>query len=415
MEDEIKPNPEVKLQEYKIISKYLEKNDQDETSKDIQLPTPESLEKIFSSKIVQDSLTFDIKKFTSFLEKGEKEEMPIINLDKIKYIQNGDILPYLLLFLGGINSVNDIYDFFDESVKIPNERGFVDNSLNFLDYLNSVIEYLKQNDKVTVLFIQLDILLNSLNELGINIKTEKDNTLYRSIKDSYLSLDSNKILVILAPSNNFWIKSPKNSINGENYDIKLNNYNNIFYNKKFIEKFLSKITKHVRCTFGLLCSMSYKNLKNCWDGLEKQFSDKCPKKVIFLDQKVHEEIKDPKQKKPSYYRNMKKILEFLKKDKDINKNREKEEEEGENAELFSEKNILIIESEEEKMNDTKSNSIFVSLFNEEYLEKDEQGKGAIDLEGDKVINYVYKLLETCTDDIRDYINRNKITDEYSRV
>ena len=40
MEDEIKPNPEVKLQEYKIISKYLEKNDQDETSKDIQLPTP---------------------------------------------------------------------------------------------------------------------------------------------------------------------------------------------------------------------------------------------------------------------------------------------------------------------------------------------------------------------------------------
>ena len=48
-------------------------------------------------------------------------------------------------------------------------------------------------------------------------------------------------------------------------------------------------------------------------------------------------------------------------------------------------------------------------------EKDDQGKGAIDLEGDKVINYVYKLLETCTDDIRDYINRNKITDEYSRV
>ena len=29
------------------------------------------------------------------------------------------------------------------------------------------------------------------------------------------------------------------------------------------------------------------------------------------------------------------------------------------------------------------------------------------------INYVYKLLENCTDDIRVYINRNKLTDEYS--
>jgi hypothetical protein len=263
----------------------------------------------------------------------------------------------------------------------------------------------------------MDILLNSLNELGINIIKKDGNTLYRTIKDTFLSLESNRILVILAPSNNFWIKSPKSSINGQNYDIKLNNYNNIFYNKKFIEKFLGKITSHIRCTFGLLCSMSYKNLKNCWDGLEKQFSQKCPKKIVFFDQKAHEEIMlDPNKKKPSYFRNMKKILEQLKKDKDINKKKEKEEDDEENCEIFSERNILIIESEEDKMKDTKNNSIFVNLFNEQYLEYDEQHQKAIDLEGDKVINYIYKLLETCTDDIRDYINRNKITDEeYSRV
>ena len=422
MEDDIKANPEVELKGCRIISKYFDKNDKDETVKDIKLPTPESLEKLCLPKIVQDSLTFDMQKYKLFLEvqkkeNAEDEEKTIINLDKISFIKNGDILSYLLIFIGGINSENDIYEFFDETVKNPNERGFIDNSINYLDYLNTVIEYLKQSDKVSILFTQMDILLNSLNELGINIIKKDGNTLYRTIKDTFLSLESNRILVILAPSNNFWIKSPKSSINGQNYDIKLNNYNNIFYNKKFIEKFLGKITSHIRCTFGLLCSMSYKNLKNCWDGLEKQFSQKCPKKVVFFDQKAHEEIMlDPNKKKPSYFRNMKKILEQLKKDKDINKKKEKEEDEEENGEIFSEKNILIIESEEDKMTDTKNNSIFVNLFNEQYLEYDEQHQKAIDLEGDKVINYIYKLLETCTDDIRDYINRNKITDEeYSRV
>ena len=75
-----------------------------------------------------------------------------------------------------------------------------------------------------------------------------------------------------------------------------------------------------------------------------------------------------------------------------------------------------MESEEDKIGvDNKNNSIFVSVFSEKYLESDEQKKLAIDLEGDKSINYIYKLLETCNDDIREYINRNKISDEYSVV
>ena len=55
-------------------------------------------------------------------------------------------------------------------------------------------------------------------------------------------MEKNKILILIAPSNNFWVKSEKDTINGQNYDIKLNNYDNgknrIFYNKKFIKKFL---------------------------------------------------------------------------------------------------------------------------------------------------------------------------------
>ena len=68
-------------------------------------------------------------------------------------------MSYLLIFIGGINSENDIYEFFDETVKNPNERGFIDNSVNYLDYLNTVIEYLKQSDKVSILLVQMDILL----------------------------------------------------------------------------------------------------------------------------------------------------------------------------------------------------------------------------------------------------------------
>ena len=49
--------------------------------------------------------------------------------------------------------------------------------------------------------------------------------------------------------------------------------------------------------------------------------------------------------------------------------------------------------------DTKSNSIFVNLFSEKYLEKDEKERKAIDIDGNKVINYLYILLENCTDDI----------------
>ena len=73
-----------------------------------------------------------------------------------------------------------------------------------------------------------------------------------------------------------------------------------------------------------------------------------------------------------------------------------------------------MESEEDKVaEDNKHNSIFVSVFSEKYLESDEQNKLAIDLEGDKAINYIYKLLETCNDDIREYINKNKISNDYS--
>ena len=408
-----KKNPDVELKEYQIQSKFFDEGD--EHIKSFTLPTIESLEKLCSLALVKDILTFDKEKYKSHFNENN-----ILNLDKVESIKNKELVPYVLIFIGGINSSNDIFDFFvEEAINNPDEASFIDNSTDYFQYLNSIIDYLKSVGKLDVSFTS-DLLFNALDEIGINIHKDDKNVLYRNINDAFLSMEKNKILVILAPSNNFWVKSEKNTINEQNYDIKLNNHSNIFYNKKFIKKFFEKVTNHPRCSFGLLCSMNYKNLKNCWDGLEKQFSKECPKKVILFDQKDHEEIMlDQNKKKPTFLRKMSKIIEHLKKEKqmeDKKKGRyENEEEAGDNVLYFSEKNILILESEMEKMDDTKPNSIFVNLFSEQYLGFDEKGKEAIDLEGDKVINYINKLFENCHDDIRIYINKNKITDEYSKV
>jgi hypothetical protein len=74
------------------------------------------------------------------------------------------------------------------------------------------------------------------------------------------------------------------------------------------------MTKHPRCTFGF--SMNKNNLKKCWDGLEKQFSVDCPKKVILFDQTDHKVLMlDPNKKQPTFFRDMEKIKERLKKEK----------------------------------------------------------------------------------------------------
>ena len=420
-ENEIKPNPLVVLQEYKIISQLFDKNEDDQTySINILLPTPESLDKICNQPIVKDLLNFDLKKYKTFFEEQNSEDQEekkfILNLDRTS-IKSKDLLPHILIFIGGMNSENTLYDFF-EGLTVQTEDQCIDNSENYFVYILKFLDFLKKEEKFSIPINQMDSLFSTLDELGINIPREDTNVLYRSIKDSFFAMNKNKILVLVAPSHNFWIKSEKSSIKEQLYDLKLNNFSNIFYHKKFIEKFLKKIAKHPRCCFGIISSMTYRNLKNCWDGLEKQFTNECPKNVIFIEQNDHEKIQlDPKSKKLSFFRSMKKIIEHLsaEKKKELKKKNYDDESEN-NFQCFNEKNILIVESEEDKIGeDNKNNSIFVSVFSEKYLESDEQKKLAIDLEGDKSINYIYKLLETCNDDIREYINRNKISDEYSVV
>ena len=397
--EEVNNNPEVILKKYEIITNYLEKDDEKE--KQFDLPTPESIQKLCEPQIVKDLLIFDIVKYASCFE-GDK-----LNLNKIESIKDAEMTKFLLMFLGYINSKNDIYSLYDDdSMHNPDEKSYIDNSSNYLVYLNMCIDYLKQNDKFLNTLTDIDILLKILSDVGITIQKEDKNDLFTKIKkDLFLSNENNKILILLAPSNNFWIKSEKTVINDINYDKKLNNYSNIFYNKKFIKKFLEQVVSNPRCNFGLISSMTYKNLKACWEALGKidnEINELYPKNITYIDQNLHDQAQeDPKNKKKSFFRNMNKIIEYLKKDKK-NKNNDQD-----NTGYFKETNILILESELDKMTDTtRYNTIRLNIFNEEFLQKDEKGKTAIELETDKFIQYLVKLLNNCDQDIRAYIKEN---------
>ena len=397
--EEINNNPEVILKKYEIITNYLEKDDEKE--KQFDLPTPQSIQKLCEPQIVKDLLTFDIDKYSSCFE-GDK-----LNLNKIESIKDAEMTKFLLMFLGYINSKNDIYSLYDDdSMHNPDEKSYIDNSSNYLVYLNMCIDYLKQNDKFLNTLTDIDILLKILSDVGITIQKDDKNDLFTKIKkDLFLSNENNKILILLAPSNNFWIKSEKTVINDINYDKKLNNYSNIFYNKKFIKKFLEQVVSNPRCNFGLISSMTYKNLKACWEALGKidnEINELYPKNITYIDQNLHDQgQEDPKNKKKSFFRNMNKIIEYLKKDKK-NKNNDQD-----NTGYFKETNILILESELDKMTDTtRYNTIRLNIFNEEFLQKDEKGKTAIELETDKFIQYLVKLLNNCDQDIRAYIKEN---------
>ena len=402
MEEKIEANPEVVLKKYTIISQYLEKGgENNDKDFECELPTPETLQKLCEPQIVKNRLNFDFKKYSSFFE-GDK-----LHLDKVESLKDKEKTKFLLMFIGYINSNQDIYCLYDQEVNAYEEKRFIDNVQNYSIYLDYCIDYLKLINKCFNSITDLETFLKILSEVGINIENQEKNDLYLKIKqDLFLSNGKNKILILLAPSNNFWIKSEKSSINEINYDKKLNNYTNIFYNKNFIKKFMQQVVANPRCHFGLISSMAYRNLKACWDALEKLDNDingLCPKNIVYIDQNLHGSIvQDEKSKKKAFYRDMNKIVEYLKKNKGKNKDSEQD-----NTGYFDENNILILESEKDKMEDsTRNNTIFLNVFNEEYLQKDEKGKKATDLDVDKFIDYLVKLLNDCGEDIRSYIKQN---------
>ena len=394
----------VELIEYSIVSKFFD--DENENTQMIYLPTPESIEELISPKLVQDLIIFDINKYKSLFKKSIEEDEEdedlssddrfYIDMDKVISIQDITMLSIILVFLGGINSQNDIYSIFpNETPQNPDEDCYIDKAPNYIYYAYNFVEYLK-HQQISFPFSDLNLLFKSLEEIGLQILISNKNILYRSIKDSFMSLLDNKILVVLAPSNNFWVKSEKTVINGINYDKKLNNYCNIFYNKRFIRQFLLKIARHPRSNLCLMSSMTYKNLKAAIDGLDVQFSELLPKKYALVSQNDHDIINQNNNKEiPIFFRNMEKIIQNLK--------------QNEKWDYFDEKNIIILEGDKNKISEgTESNTIVSCLFTEDNLECDAKKKYSMEKEADKIINYVYDLLENCPNDVRDYISHNPI-------
>ena len=379
------------LKEYIIRSRISE-------DKKYFLPTPENLLELFNLIVIQGQIEYDIEKYKSFF-KIENEEN-ILDLTNIQTILNNKILNSILFFLGAINIENDIYEFDsveeeeEEEIKSPVlAENLFENSQNYMQYLQNNINLLTRN----IAFMDIDLTIKSLEEIGLKILQENNNTLYRQIKDKVMSLPENKILVLITPSNNFYVKTEKNSINGINYDFKINNITKLFLNNEFIMEFIKKISNHPRCHFGLLSSMVQKNLKTANAGMSTMFNTIYPRHISLIDQRSHDGIDlDKKGVVPKFFRNLELILKHVKtKDK---------------LYCFNKTNVLIIESKdfkvkgEEKPDSTKLNTLNVSVIDEELLRKpNAERKKIIKEKGEKLINYVYDLLENCPNDVRDYL------------
>ena len=138
--------------------------------------------------------------------------------------------------------------------------------------------------------------------------------------------------------------------------------------------------------------MIQKNLKTANTGILTMYSTLYPKHYSLIDQRSHDGLDlDKKGVIPKFFRNLDLILKHVKtKDK---------------LYCFNNTNVLIIESKDYKISEsTKQNSINVSVFNEELMRKPNNEMKKIILEkGDKLIKYVYDLLENCPNDVRDYI------------
>ena len=222
-----------------------------------------------------------------------------------------------------------------------------------------------------------------------------NNNFLNELKNSIFSL--NQILILISVSNILWIKEEEKIINKTDYDVELNRFNFIFFNKDFIENKLVRLYKHPRCELGFLSSMVDKNINLCVSSLETKFKYfKTSFKDSYVNQSYHDNLtsKDDKNAKPIFKRNMKRILVKFKK--------------------YRENNIVILEAEKDKIYEgdenqeksTKYNSIILNIFEKEHFYKSSDQKIKLDKEVERNIDYLLNLLNNCEDDVREYLLKN---------
>lgn len=350
----------------------------------IYLPNPSDLKKLISydpRKII----SLNENKYLTFFQPNN-----VIDFTSISHIQNSTIRNGLCIFIGGLNS--ETFDFTKYYEDFSNEQPENDNLFENSKYFTNYIEKNKQYITYSMHLKDIYELIESIKEIGFQFENEKENILIKSMRESVMIQD--KIFIILSASENFWIKSEKPNLNGTPNDCKINNYTYIFYNKDFIEKFVKKVINHPRCYFGILSSMVYKNLKKICGGLDVDYPNQFKKAIIF-DQNTHTNLNEGnKKEKPKFKRDFDKILKSIKTFMKID--------------YFNESNILIFESEKDKIFDTKDNSIVINIFSERHFFFNKEEKEQFEKIENKIIDYIVNLLDECVDDIREYIKKKPL-------
>lgn len=337
----------------------------------------------------------DFQTFSKFFDFSKNT----IDMSSNPFISNKMILQSIFAFLGSINENNDYLKFTSDEYIVIEKENYIQNFLerSFRDYIEKNISIIFSNFKVK----DYELMINSLKFIGVRIDFKIENTsetsklsihnsLYLKMRNYVLS--HNKLLILVAASNNFWIKSEKITIGTVSYDRKINNYSHIFMNWDFVKKFYDRIANHPRCIVGFLNSMQKKNLLGCVETIGirlKNFT-----KYLLFDQDCHDN-NAPSNSKPIFVRNMEKIKSKCKSsgcDTEIN-----------------ETNLIILESESDKITTgTKSNSLIVNLFSEDFMTYTPEEKENFRNSVEKLLNYLEILLNESDCDMREWIANNPL-------
>jgi len=312
-------------------------------------------------------------------------------LDFSQYSKNFLSEVIILIMLGFLNNRNKQFSFFKNLFinDLPEEcylsqniqqRTYTEYILEALDYLpfeNYSIENVKK-------------LKDCIFKMGFII----DEKIFKKIeKLTYFNFD--KILIILTPGDNLWFKTDKPCINNQNYERKYDGKDiYVFYNWELIKQFMDKIGSHPRCKIGLLSSLSKTNLKENFDLI---LNKEILKENSFLndfylfDEESHEKIEN------RYDNN---LILFK---RSLNKITEKIEDKL----MFSEKKILILESEENKCDSIMENVIMMNCFSEEILKSDGISRQRINNLIEYLINYILNMLDSDSIiDVQKYLKEN---------
>lgn len=334
-----------------------------------------------SSKLI----TVDNKVFFNYF-KNENQ----IDLSSIKSINSISILKNVCAFFGSINSQND----FSKMCHSLNEKKvqssqYIENSISFNSYILNNKEVIFNHFTLKTFNIFTEILL----QLGITFPNEERNSLYLQMKNYIFSQD--KICVIVSGTEMFWTRTSDRIINGVNRDFRMHSHSepNVYYNKSFLNKFLSTVVKHPRCYFAIINGMVSKNICPIINDIVR--TSTFPEQWKLLHQGSHIRLKHRPPDK-AVVRDRNKIINNLNKDNDTQ---------------FNETNFIILESDYDKIYNTLKNSVKIILFTRNNFYYNQKQEDAYHQLEDAIICYTLKLLDTCTYDVREYIRDNPFTFE----